>query len=110
MKLTILILIATTSLYAQRIPTNRTINEEGRRVYLGTCVKCHNTNPSKPGTIGPDLLSTPLEVFRTKVPTGKYPTGYTPKRKTKVMPKFPHLADKVDFIYNYIQSTKNGKQ
>ena len=109
MKLIILMLIATTTLHAQRIPTDRTINEEGRRIYLGSCVRCHNINPSKPGTIGPELITTPLEVFKVKVPKGDYPPNYTPKRRTKVMPKFPSLADKVDFIYNYIQSTKNER-
>ena len=100
-------LIAITSAQAQRIPTDRTINEEGRRIYLGSCVRCHNINPSKPGIIGPDLLTTPLEVFRTKVPKGTYPDGYKPKRRTKVMPKFPSLADKVDFVYQYIQTFKS---
>lgn len=102
-------LIVTTSVWAQRIPTNETINAEGKRIYLGTCVKCHNANPSKPGPIGPELYTTPLDVFRTKVPKGTYPSGYKPKRRSKIMPKFPSLADKVDFIYNYIQSTKHDK-
>ena len=91
---------------AQKIPTNEAIQNEGKRIYLATCTKCHNLNPTKPGAIGPELYTTPLDVFRSKVPKGTYPSGYTPKRKTKIMPRFPHLTDKVDFIYNYIRSFK----
>lgn len=106
MKLTMLILIVSASVFAQKIPTDRTINEEGRRVYIANCIRCHNADPTKRGSIGPDLFTTPLEVFRTKVPKGSYPPKYIPKRKTKVMPRFPSLADKVDFIYQYIQTFK----
>ena len=79
---------------------------EGKRIYVSNCVRCHNINATKPGIIGPELFTTPIEVFRTKVPTGTYPSGYISKRRTKVMPKFPHLKDKVDLIYKYIQSVK----
>lgn len=91
------------------IPTNQVDIQEGKRVYIINCVRCHNSNPNKPGTIGPDLVTTPLEVLRTKVPTGKYPSGYAPKRRTRVMPKFPHLTNKVDQVYKYIQSLKDKK-
>lgn len=107
--MTILLLISIqvkTTLAKEWFPTNETINTEGRRLYLANCVRCHNTNPHKPGIIGPELYTTPIEVFRTKVPTGTYPSGYTPKRRTKVMPKFPGLTNSVDFIYNYIRSIK----
>lgn len=91
---------------AQRIPTDQIDIQEGKRVYIINCVRCHNSNPNKPGTIGPDLVTTPLEVFRTKVSTGLYPSGYASKRRTRIMPKFPKLKDKTDLIYKYIQSLK----
>lgn len=110
MKLMILLLLVSTNTLANpRIQTDKAIQNEGKRIYLSTCIRCHNRDPSKKGPIGPDLLSTPLDVLRTKVPEGKYPSGYTPKRRTKIMPKFPHLKDKVDFIYEYIQSFKHDK-
>jgi len=100
-------LIASASVYAQKIPTDQSINEEGRRIYIGTCVRCHSLDPRKQGSIGPDLFSTPRDVFRTKVPKGVYPLGYRAKRNTKIMPKFSDLERKVDWIYQYIQTFKN---
>lgn len=92
-----------------RIPTDRVQHIEGKRLYVLHCIRCHNSNPTKPGVIGPELYTTPLEVFRTKVPTGTYPIGYISKRRTKIMPKFPQLTNSVDKVYDYIQSVK-GKQ
>ena len=107
MKLILLTLVVSLQTQAAtRIPTNETINTEGKRLYIANCIRCHNADPRKPGTIGPELYTTPLEVFRTKVPTGTYPPKYTPKRKTKIMQKFPSLKSKVDWIYNYIRSFK----
>jgi mono/diheme cytochrome c family protein len=83
--------------------------DEGKRIYTTTCVKCHNANPTKAGSIGPELFTTPKAVFSTKVPTGVYPAGYKPKRKTKIMPKFPLLDKKIDLLYKYIQTFKGKK-
>ena len=98
----------TLSLLILRSPTT-SANNVGKQTYVQKCAACHNLNPTKPGSIGPELFTTPLDVFRTKVPTGTYPSGYTPKRHTKIMPKFPGLKDKVDLIYNYIQTFKGKK-
>jgi mono/diheme cytochrome c family protein len=99
-------LIMSSPAKAQTIPTDQTLILEGKKIYLQNCVRCHNTNPHKAGSIGPDLYSTPEEVFHTKVPNGKYPKGYTPKRKSRVMPRFKHLTERVDLIYSYIRSIK----
>ena len=29
--------------------------KKGRMVYFANCVSCHNNNPKKPGSIGPEL-------------------------------------------------------
>lgn len=87
-------------------PTDSVQHLEGKRIYVSNCTRCHNANPTKPGSIGPELFTTPIAVFRTKVPKGSYPSGYAPKRKTKIMPKFPHLTNKTDLVYNYIRSFK----
>ncbi len=91
---------------AQTIPTDKTLIQEGKRLYIANCIRCHNANPTLPGVLGPELYTTPEAVFHTKVPHGKYPAGYTPKRKTRVMPKFKHLEKHVDKLYLYIQSFK----
>lgn len=97
---------AKTTWAKQGFPTNETIQNEGRRLYIANCIRCHNSNPRQPGVIGPELYTTPLDVFRTKVPNGVYPPGYRSKRSSKVMPRFPNLTSKVDWIYNYIRSYK----
>ena len=91
------------------IPTNQVDIQEGKRVYIINCVRCHNRDPNKAGAIGPELATSPLEVFRTKVPKGTYPSGYRPKRPTKIMPRLPHLTNKVDQVYKYIESLKDKK-
>lgn len=91
----------------ERYPTDETLRQEGKRLYIANCVRCHNVNPTKVGSVGPELFTTPLEVFRTKVPKGLYPSGYTPKRRSKVMPKFSSLTNTVDFIYDYVRSFKS---
>lgn len=87
-----------------RIPTDQIELQQGRRIYIITCTKCHNTNPHKPGGIGPDLYDTPLKVFESKVLNGIYPKDYKPKRRTRVMPKFKNLTNNIDAIYKYIRS------
>lgn len=82
---------------------------EGKGLYVINCIRCHNANPTKAGAIGPELYTTPNNVFTTKVPNGTYPNGYAPKRRTKIMPKFKSLTTKTDLIYNYIRSFKNDK-
>lgn len=77
-------------------------------IYKNQCMQCHNANPNKVGSIGPDLVSTPKEAFIMKVVEGKYPEGYTPKRKTKAMPVFKKYKNDVEALYNYIQTFKES--
>jgi len=78
--------------------------------YKSTCIRCHNANPNLKGSVGPDLVTTPLAVLKTKIPKGEYPKGYTPKRKTKIMPKFKQFTEKdIEGLYDYIQSFRKSK-
>lgn len=77
-------------------------------IYKNQCMQCHNANPNKAGSIGPDLVSTPKEAFISKVTTGKYPEGYTPKRRTKAMPVFKKYQNDIESLYDYIQSFKES--
>ncbi len=77
----------------------------GKAVYMANCIACHSKDPHKKGSLGPELWNSPLEVFQTKVITGNtYPVGYTPKRKSKMMKKFPHLKNDVPAIHAWILS------
>ncbi len=77
----------------------------GKAVYMANCIACHNKDPNKKGALGPELANSPLSVFLIKVANGnEYPQGYVPKRKTKLMKKFPHLKSEVPAIHAWIQS------
>ncbi len=83
---------------------------QGKTIYEANCTSCHNKNPSQPGSIGPAQASTPWEVVKVKVVTGRYPEalppGYTPARKTKAMRAFPKLEGNLPAIWAYLQSFK----
>lgn len=85
------------------------IEMKSEAIYKNQCMQCHNANPNKAGSIGPDLVSTPKEAFMLKVVEGRYPEDYTPKRKTKAMPVFKKYKNDVEALYNYIQTFKETK-
>ena len=60
--------------------------ERGRQVYLAHCIACHNTDPAQAGAVGPPLRGSSRELLEAKVLNGTYPPGYTPKRRTTMMP------------------------
>ena len=84
--------------------------EKGKTIYLAQCTKCHNKDPNVKGSIGPEMVDAPIEVMRAKVATGRYPEplpeGFVPKRKTKLMTKFPQYVKDVPSIHAYVQSLK----
>jgi len=87
--------------------------DRGKRIYLSTCIQCHNKDPNVKGPIGPEMVDAPLEVMTSKVMTGQYPAtlpaGFVPKRKTKAMRKLPHLQEDIPAIYAWVQSVKKKK-
>lgn len=74
----------------------------GRAVYLANCVACHNNDPSRDGPIGPAVKSSSKELLEARVLTTSYPSGYKPKRPTKVMPQFPFLKDEIPHLAAYL--------
>ena len=40
--------------------------EKGRMVYFANCVSCHNNNPKKPGSIGPEVYGVTIDVLTQK--------------------------------------------
>ena len=78
--------------------------EKGRMVYFANCVSCHNNNPKKPGSIGPEVYGASIDVLAQKIVFGKYPENYSPKRTSKIMPLMPHLKKEISNLLAFINS------
>ena len=78
--------------------------EKGRMVYFANCVSCHNNNPRKPGSIGPEVYGVSIDVLTQKIVSGKYPENYIPKRTSKIMPSMPHLNKEITNLHAFINS------
>ena len=78
--------------------------EKGRRVYFANCVSCHNSNPKKPGSIGPEVYGLSIDVLTQKIVSGNYPENYKPKRTSKIMPSMPHLKKEISNLHAFINS------
>ena len=87
--------------------------DRGRRIYLSTCIQCHNKDPNLKGSIGPEIVDAPIEVMHVKVMTGKYPdnlpAGFVPKRKSRAMRPLPQFKNDIPSIHAYVQSVKKKK-
>ena len=79
--------------------------EKGRTVYFANCVSCHNSNPKKPGSIGPEINGVPIDVLTKKIISGTYPDNYKPKRTSKIMPLMPHLNNEISNLHAFINSS-----
>jgi len=78
--------------------------EKGRMVYFANCVSCHNNNPKKPGSIGPEVYGVSIDVLTQKIVSGKYPENYRPKRPSKIMSSMPHLSKEISKLHVFINS------
>ena len=78
--------------------------EKGRMVYFANCVSCHNNNPKKPGSIGPEVYGVTIDVLTQKIVYGKYPENYRPKRPSKIMPSMPHFNKEISNLHAFINS------
>ncbi len=76
--------------------------ERGRRIYLAHCVECHNPDPTKPGSQGPEIAGSSRELIEARVVHLSYPPGYKPKRTTSGMKAMPHLAPRIGDIAAFL--------
>ena len=76
--------------------------EKGRQVWLGQCIVCHNTDPSKDGPLGPAVKGASRELVEARVVRAEYPPDYAPKRPSKIMPARPDLAPSVPDLAAYL--------
>jgi len=70
--------------------------ERGKVIYYANCISCHNYNPKKPGSIGPQIYRSSKEL--------KYPKNYKPKMPTKIMPLLPHLDKEIANLYAFLNA------
>ena len=75
---------------------------KGKSVYYANCTSCHNYNPKKVGSIGPDIYGSSIELLKNKVLYGKYPKNYQPKRAIGVMPLYPHLNKQISNLHAFL--------
>ena len=76
----------------------------GRVVYQTNCIACHNTNPHKPGTLGPEIFGSALDLVEARVMRGQYPPGYTPKRQTHQMVPIPQLKADIPALHAFLNA------
>ena len=78
--------------------------EKGKVVYYANCISCHNSNPKKPGSIGPQIYGSSKELLSNKINFGIYPKNYKPKRSTKMMPLQPHSDKEIANLYAFLNA------
>lgn len=78
--------------------------QRGKSVFLSNCIACHNTDPSKDGSLGPAISGSSLELITARVMKASYPPGYKPKRTTTAMPELPHLEPDIPAIHAYLNN------
>jgi mono/diheme cytochrome c family protein len=80
---------------------------KGKSVYYANCTSCHNYNPKKTGSIGPDVYGSSIELLKNKVLYGKYPKNYQAKRTRGIMPLYPHLNKQISNLHAFLNSPSN---
>ena len=76
--------------------------KKGKKIYMTSCISCHNPNPKLTGTLGPAVFGTSFEVLKYKMLKGTYPKGYQPKRSSQMMPTFPEQRDNLDALHAFL--------
>ena len=74
----------------------------GRMVYVSACIACHNTDPTRAGSVAPALAGASEELLEWKVLRGEYPPGYQAKQVSGVMPRFTNLKDDIGALAAYL--------
>ncbi|MBL7714092.1 MAG: cytochrome c [Bdellovibrionales bacterium] len=78
----------------------------GRATYQTFCIACHNSDPRKPGAVGPDVAFSTPQLIELRIMEAKYPPGYTPKRPGGIMPAMPQLKDEIEGLVAYLNALK----
>lgn len=78
--------------------------ERGRQVYLARCTACHNADPTRTGPVGPAVKGASIDLVRARVLWAAYPSGYVPKRSTRIMPAQPDLIPWVADVAAFLEA------
>jgi cytochrome c553 len=84
-------------------PGGESLQERGRTTYLALCTSCHASDPAHEGALGPPVKGSSRELLEAKLLRGSYPSGYTPKRPTAVMPPMPQLATSIPDLTAFLE-------
>ena len=68
---------------------------KGKAIYYLNCISCHNLDPKKQGSIGPQIYGSSKELLSKKILFGKYPKNYKPKRSGGAIPIMPNLDKEI---------------
>lgn len=77
---------------------------KGRAVYQTNCTACHNTDPHKPGSLGPEVFGSSKELLEARILRADYPPDYKAKRMTHVMNALPHLKGDLEAIHAFLNA------
>ena len=77
---------------------------EGKAIYYLNCISCHNLDPKKQGSIGPQIYGSSKELLSKKILFGKYPKNYKPKRSGVAMPIMPDLEREIINIHAFLNA------
>lgn len=77
---------------------------KGKGLYIANCSACHNMDPRKAGSIGPEVAGSSLELLEFRILKNEYPPNYVPKRQSRSMVALPHLKDGLPALHAYLNS------
>ncbi|EKO17499.1 MULTISPECIES: c-type cytochrome [Leptospira] len=75
---------------------------QGKGLYITNCSSCHNQNPALDGAVGPAVRGSNFELLKARIVEGTYPSGYTPKRTSKVMNRLPLNDEQIRSIEAFL--------
>jgi mono/diheme cytochrome c family protein len=76
--------------------------QRGKSVYLSNCAACHNSDPSKDGSVGPAIKGSNRELLIARILKASYPPDYKPKRQTRAMPAQPYLRSAIPDLVAFL--------